>query len=881
MHGREMTATRVKKRRIDNDEQIILAQKPSVNGRQFITIYVDSQGSIKATILENQLLCPACLVKGIPDKIDISNKILIAQLQILLRDHCYFSFFREDVHVNIRILGGVPWGNILGFTFSAAQIASGIFVTIGTGGIGAIVGGAYIGSGINGAMYSLLTDSEQFNVENYRNTSLIGFATGAVSGGVGVGVGAASGALGGGSIPVVKAATGVVGGAIGGATGRVTGAVTEAIVYDKPQIDLTAKSVLIGAASGGIGGLINTGTTAINNNMIQQAVKSSDTVAEATLLSGLSSVTTGTAGGITTQMVSNVIDGKPIGEGIEQAALIGGAMGGMTGAAQGGQMKTAQIEQGTRQQATDSRTLVRAHALEKMAERMEERQNKPDDMLDRAAIKKQATNENFQQLATNLKSRHNTQEVQPKPIVEENNAPRQGPATNEQRQALRQRLRESVRSAYPESNPSSEQTMQQTATPTNAASTSAASTNARQRDPINLTESRDTFFAKPVIRYKPFFGDANNLTLLFEKLNIDQNSDEAKFYQKLIRRVETNRSEFPNSSSGYELTKQLGQIDASAGIEVRFEEKLPPGVDRPGMTASSGCVQIRLGKRIFENHPLPASPSVEVTKHEANIDLLNQKYKLYAHLKTLAETNDPLLQEKLKRVIRTEGHAYEDTHDYWRQVAEAKARKSGTPNLAKLANEIFERVIKLPEGEDYIISSGYSGSSGNSGHCIYHKFTMKNGQVAIKIYNGGEGCNNHDGPIIREKKCYPYSFKPLSADKQQNLKQYIETILSCKSLPEKQALPNIYNNGLNRISHLERATIQNQEKLMPIQTVGNCTWHNLTQALADNFNELEFEQLNQYEKQTCLQLRSEYQVQEQNQGSNQYGGYYTVPGYQK
>jgi len=313
MHEEEPSSKRNK------SADIILVKKRSADGN-FVTIYANKKGRIRATITKNGTTRSAFFVKGMNSKIDISNAELVNWTRNTLSNDSYLTVSQGNVCVNVRVLGG-GLKNFCGAVFGLAQVGFGIALTVGTGGLAAVAGGGLISSGLSGTSYSLTTDEEKMNFGDYAKQSAIGGVSGAVTGGFST-FGTSAGLL-------TKAAVSFG----GGAAGRIAGAATEAVAYDR-EIDLTFSSVLASGVSGAVGSTIGAGTSSVSDGLIKEV---SETALEGAILGGTCGAVGGAASGAVTQVISNVVQGKEDKtEGIGQAFWTGAAMGAVTGSVSGG-----------------------------------------------------------------------------------------------------------------------------------------------------------------------------------------------------------------------------------------------------------------------------------------------------------------------------------------------------------------------------------------------------------------------------------------------------------------------------------------------------------------------------------------------------------------
>lgn len=711
--------------------RIVLTKRRSANG-YLVTIYADSVGRVEAMISKNGIEATA-LVKGINQQIDISNEKFISSLIDTLQRDCYLTVSRGDVHVNVRIRGGGEDG-FIGFMGGVLQVGVGVALTVGTGGAGALLGSTLIGSGMSGAMYSLTTEEENLKGSDYFKQSVIGGATGLVSG---LGSIASSGA-------------GLIGKGLGsaftGAAGRITSATTEAFCYQK-DVKLSFSDITSGAASGVTGSVIGGTFSSMANPLTDGA----DDALEQIILKGLYSGLGGATSGAGAQMVSNLVQKNPIEKDVGRAALSGGVIGTVTCIAQGSLTPT-KVER------KEPPLVVRKEPGKSfILGNMDEQ--KPSTRVTREHAKIWADHRTVN-VATGRPFTSEQIKISTSPEMKSSKNPSSSPKSTKSSQCF-------------------------------------------------STEKSATFFS-----------DKSKQSKLFTKLGVSENQNEyVTFLQDIEEKAHTDR--FGNEIQDT-LSKQFGHIKEQKGVELSD----PRRIKGPGrIIASSGGGTIKLGSK----------SSGMLTKLEGNYVDNSIKYKLYSHMDALAETTDFKKQACLQKVIKQEFQAYKDYGEFLKNIGNETA-------LKRLAQNVATRIAKLPEGGSYLVCSGFEG------HATCHRFEMKKGEIITTIYNGGDGLEWHTE--AGNSSVYPFGFEGIPKPKIINtLNKYISDVLINQTRPKSDAINAIYAPSL-----LKKAANQTVNSPMPEQKVGNCSWHNFTEAVKPDLGDFNQEML-EHEIKTCESLK--------------------------
>lgn len=353
-------------------------------------------------------------------------------------------------------------------------------------------------------------------------------------------------------------------------------------------------------------------------------------------------------------------------------------------------------------------------------------------------------------------------------------------------------------------------------------------------------KERENEKKRPIVSNKPqaFFSEDKDKISLLKNLGIkDLNSEEAGKIWILIRRVEENISDFDQSQlkpddKFDELSKQFGHIKAEQGWELTGTKITGAG---------------RIIAHPEKSKIVVVNPSAGLSSNLENNDpVLSIRYKLYSQLKALSEAGNVDKQNCLKVAIKQQMQTYSDYLDY--------DKHAGANTLPILGKEITSRIFNMAEGESYVVATGYNT------HITCHKFSVENQQIVITIYNGGNGCEYHkfsDNGMV-----YPYSFVPLpkSNSTQKSVESYVSGLLANKDKPAKESLKFMYQKISSPLIKPDGGTPK--KPAMPIQTVGNCSWHNLTEALRDSLKTKNADfnkELIDNENETCQRLRVERQ----------------------
>lgn len=159
-------------------------------------------------------------------------------------------------------------------------------------------------------------------------------------------------------------------------------------------------------------------------------------------------------------------------------------------------------------------------------------------------------------------------------------------------------------------------------------------------------------------------------------------------------------------------------------------------------------------------------------------------------------------------------------------------RFAGNVHWNVLTESILERILLIPDGQEYNIEIGWEG------HSLYLSFLRRGDQVIVCIDNAGEKNNEHQ----REGNfdCYPYVVGCFSRDDslRKKLKPYLQAVLPIvgdKLTDKNFSLRYHYFNNVRK-PHPKDLGLPTR----PIQTIGNCVTANITfrqiRSLQGHFN---------------------------------------------
>jgi hypothetical protein len=315
----------------------------------------------------------------------------------------------------------------------------------------------------------------------------------------------------------------------------------------------------------------------------------------------------------------------------------------------------------------------------------------------------------------------------------------------------------------------------------------------------------------------PFFNNHKNKKALLDKLGLPEDSPQAIELKKMLSRIENRQGVFKDLDQ--DVTKQMGHVRAEDGVELID----PKHIKGPGrIIAPPGGGQIHVGKE----------SSGSIVDLEGNFPRKSIALKFYAQCQQLSLAESPTEIVGLRNAILSEYAALCVTLKA--DVIFGEWRRSHTENPEAAAVTRDAKVDKLTRSvvADILASKdkAYLMSSGFKGHAIYHKFVMHDGVVDIMIYNGGEGADHH----ITNSSSSVYPYRMTLTPEQ--LHGYVTDLIVCKNVPVpgKEALPQIYQGTLRN-----QLGMPSNTDPYPLQSVGNCSHHNLTVAAAEDLGGLD------------------------------------------
>lgn len=292
--------------------------KQTVDGKNFLIVW-SKEGKLESYLIEDNRPSKKYPIKGISD-IKIDNEQQLVEFSQFLAFNSYTKTSDNSLIFNARGCGG---GSFLGFLLGAAQVTAGVILIVGSGGIGTIFGTALIGSGVQGAIYSIKTEDDDLSAIDFVKASAIGMAAGAIGGaGTAITVAAETGFL---TTMAIQAVSGVA--------SNTTTKVTHALLNNKNvnqalQESLTPSSLLSGAAVQ----MIAVGGNSLGGQVAEKILDNVTNKIGKVIIDGACEVTTRIITESVVTATGNFIEGRDITENLDEA-IIKGAMIGLTVAA--------------------------------------------------------------------------------------------------------------------------------------------------------------------------------------------------------------------------------------------------------------------------------------------------------------------------------------------------------------------------------------------------------------------------------------------------------------------------------------------------------------------------------------------------------------------
>lgn len=150
-----------------------------------------------------------------------------------------------------------------------------------------------------------------------------------------------------------------------------------------------------------------------------------------------------------------------------------------------------------------------------------------------------------------------------------------------------------------------------------------------------------------------------------------------------------------------------------------------------------------------------------------------------------------------------------------------------------LAQEVIHSLRNLPKGQSFLMSGGWSGSNGKSGHAMLYRFTKDNeGSFTIEIINTGAGLGNHSQLVEGTKlKSEPVRrFEKVAFVSGELDLSMIQGFLDCNLLPftteeyEFNSEDIYYSAILERITKREVIVDPKKQDEITGQRSGVCAW---------------------------------------------------------
>lgn len=217
----------------------------------------------------------------------------------------------------------------LGGILSATEIAGGIALDIFTVGVGEALGGALIGAGTSGLIYSIQS-GDDFKLRDFGVEEGIGAFTGLLTGGVGVFGGKVAAKVGETFLKegLLRSLTQIgirtVFQSAGSSLGNVTNQFIENVADHNSLSTNLVKSALSGALMGASSGFLGEGFSKAGSSLIKGNSRTVGNILQRSILGMIGGISGDTLG----ILISNAVEGgRPLDEGLWQAA-IGGIIGG-------------------------------------------------------------------------------------------------------------------------------------------------------------------------------------------------------------------------------------------------------------------------------------------------------------------------------------------------------------------------------------------------------------------------------------------------------------------------------------------------------------------------------------------------------------------------
>ncbi len=787
-----------------SENRTILVSKKTVNTQYLVTIFADDTGFIRATMTDNEgSTQQAFFVKGMNSIIDCSNEEMISWLRNALSESCYLTVSTGDVHVHVRIEGGVKH-KFYTFAFGASQVALGAGISVAYPGVATPLVSGLLSSGLNTMQYSLSTPESEINYDHCLKQAGASFAVGAV-----MGVVPSASTAGAASSMMNPLTTFAQRTASSAALGVLTPLVNKHIVtpiirgelprfnFESLQQDLRPKELARNALSGAVAGNISSLTSAVAIKQIEIVSLLATSEGNAALNGAIAGGFIGAASGAATKLATNAVE-KATGQQKSWTDGVAGAaaQAGTLGAIMGGMQSTVRYKQNMNQKPDQRKK-------EKLsAEKIDEKRKKQRDAK-------------LHQISDDDKRREEEVEIRDESSKERESIERKTDRDEKSHKEMRKEQEKEALLAKMSQQGSK------------AKNRRVLEAEIKRLDEARLTNSRadiDVFFTDDRLENlaKKLSGQDINVPHLKELLRGVE--------KETLYSISRDKPDAPLAVVD-RISKQLGHVRGELGFEYSSPDALIGGGRIVVPEDQVAGMAVDLPHAVVTN--LQGASPGEAIRH-----------KMYAHCIALCESSE----------VRNDALIHAIVEDYNNFNIEHRIfdDRTFTPfgTVLQLTSDFLERIRKLSDGGSQILSTGWSGAPG---HATAHRFERHNDQITIRIYNGGyDPSFYHTRYEANADFVHTYSFEPVPITSPA-LNEYISKLLEIQRAPEMFAVDAMYRpRGLTPIAD------QTQSPIMPIQQSGNCSWHNFTAAQAASFKESAPE-LIMREDETMRQVRLAHQ----------------------
>ncbi len=326
---------------------VVLICKKSVDGKE-VLVYLNDTGQCRAAIIHHDELVGEypILVNGkeLPP-FSRQEMVRLIMLWNFLEANSYITIRSGQIIFNPQGLGGGKF-KLLCFLLGSAQVLGGLLLIASTAGVLSVAGSALVGSGVNGAIYSVQTREENIRAKDFLITSGVGAASGAI---MGCGSGLANAVSARGAAVLATQATEAVasrvvttvvykGGALAiqaasGVLANTTARTITAAAAGTSMSEAVSESLQPSQlASAAAATLVSSACGAASSKVSAALVDRTENQFIAATAGALCGAASGSASAAATTAISNALGKKPIGEGVAVAAATGATLGATSGA---------------------------------------------------------------------------------------------------------------------------------------------------------------------------------------------------------------------------------------------------------------------------------------------------------------------------------------------------------------------------------------------------------------------------------------------------------------------------------------------------------------------------------------------------------------------